>query len=406
MAKAVKKYSSKFFAITLIISTFGMYLSLVDRTNASQVTSRSDTLSNAIVSTSSNHTVVFTVQDAIATVGGLSSTFTITFTSFNLSAVKVADIDVATTTQFDLNVDASGQSTWTPPTVTSWGVTISGSVISLTSPMQNRTWVPVGTAITVKVGTNAITQNTGVNRIVNPSSDTFYVVSVGGTFGGTGDMIVPITKGVTVSATVTENLTLTIAGLPGRNLADNVNSLDYCINRIASAQDNDDNATIGGNLVTTVATAVPFGTVSAGALNQGCQRVSVKTNAAGGFTVNTQEDHSMMTGSGQAIPDTLCDSGSCTPTTAASFTVVSTGLGISCSNVSSIVCSSTFGTGNNWAPISSADARLSTAPFMSYIGSVSGSNIMTKAKFRLSVPYLQGGGTYTNTVTYIATGTF
>jgi hypothetical protein len=54
----------------------------------------------------------------------------------------------------------------------------------------------------------------GTHWITNPSSPGIYTISVGGTFGGSGNMLVSINAGVTVQATVAESLSLTISSAP------------------------------------------------------------------------------------------------------------------------------------------------------------------------------------------------
>lgn len=95
------------------------------------------------------------------------------------------------------------------------------------------------------------------------------------------------------------------------------------------------------------------------------------------------------------------------------------GLGISCSNpTTSVSCSlanpqfanvgATASSGINWAPIANEGTNNPTgAPqtpaVFSQLAVATSVEVITKAKFRLSVSNAQPAGTYTNLVSFIAT---
>jgi hypothetical protein len=95
-----------------------------------------------------------------------------------------------------------------------------------------RTWVATGTQVTIKVGTNATFQDTGTAWITNPSAPGVCTISVGGTFGGSGNLLVSINSGQTVQARVAENLSFTVnsvatgASFPRTGILDNFNRAD------------------------------------------------------------------------------------------------------------------------------------------------------------------------------------
>jgi hypothetical protein len=65
----------------------------------------------------------------------------------------------------------------------------------------------------------------------------------------------------------------------------------------------DDGASI--TQIGTTAVSVPFGTISSNTFYQGCQDLTVSTNAGGGYSLTVQENHVMMTSNGtNTIPDT------------------------------------------------------------------------------------------------------
>jgi hypothetical protein len=71
--------------------------------------------------------------------------------------------------------------------------------------------VPTSTQVTIKIGSNATVGQQGAHWITNPSAGGVYTISVGGTFGGSGNMLVSINAGVQVSATVAESLSFTVS---------------------------------------------------------------------------------------------------------------------------------------------------------------------------------------------------
>lgn len=173
------------------------------------VSSRSDTLSDSRPSATSNHTVSFKTNTAIygSSVSG-SSTVTLTFpSSFTFPATfDCGDVDAATSSQFNFNYPACAA------TATAWGFSATGSVITLVPPSDTATHVATGTQITIKIGSNATVGQTGIHWITNPSTGGTYTVSVGGSFGGLGNMLVSIQAGFTVQAQVAESLSVSVAG--------------------------------------------------------------------------------------------------------------------------------------------------------------------------------------------------
>jgi len=338
-----------------------------------QVSSRSDTLSNASPSATSNHTVAFTTNTNITG----SSSITLAFPSgFTVPAtLNCGDIDVATSSQFNFNYpDCQG-------TTTAWGFSVTGTNILLTAPNDTAVHVATGTPITIKIGSNATFQQQGIHWITNPSSAGVYTISVGGTFGGSGNMLVSINS----AATVAESLALT---------ASSVNAVNCTA---------DDGATV--NSVTSTATSVPFGIISPNAFYQGCQDLVVSTNAGNGYSLTVQESTAMMTAGGNfTIPNTTCDAGNCTLSTATGWTnPVNNGFGHTCTNQTNHDCAATYSCGINFRPtanIANGDAA------QTIMSSSTPATAKGRIKFRLSPGSAQPAGTYTTIITYIITGTY
>jgi hypothetical protein len=233
-------------------------------------------------------------------------------------------------------------------------------------------------------------------------------ITIGGTFGGYGQILVSVNPALVLSASVQETLTLMLTGLAGSGTG----GMNSCSSD--GTHDAEDNASI--NLINTTAASVPFGALSSSnTFYEGCQKVAVTTNAGSGFTVSVREDHSLRTPSGLTVADTGCDANGClnTPSTAAAWvTNTNPGLGISCANAATSASCWTANpnwiNGTRWAPIANEGENNPTggtqtpAIFSGLTGATS-VEVITKAKYRVTVPTLQPAGTYTNLVSFIAT---
>lgn len=345
-----------------------------------EVSSRSDILSDSRPSATSNHTISFRVNSAISASSTLEVRFPADF-SFP-SGLDCGDVDVATGTEWTLSTTSTGCEV----TATTWGAVLAPSppTLVITAPTSTGVYVATGTVITIKIGTNATFQQTGTTRITNPSSSGTYTISAGGTFGGSGDMLVAIVSGVTVEARVAESLSITVSAVA------------------AGSCTADDGAS--GTSRDTTSVSVPFGSVSPNAFYIGCQDLVVSTNAGGGYSLTTQESRPMMTAGGAAIPDTTCDTGSCTESAAAAWTNASNnGFGHTCFNQVNHDCASAYSNGTNFRQFADISAGESAQELMA---SSTPASATGRAKFRLSRSSGQAAGTYTTVITYIITPTF
>ena len=113
----------------------------------------------------------------------------------------------------------------------------------------------------------------------------------------------------------------------------------------------DDGATV--NQFLTTATTVPFGTISPNAFYQGCQDLTVSTNAGDGYSLTVQESSAFRTADGRfIIPDTACDGGACSVATATAWaTPTNNGFGHTCANQSGSDCNPTYGNGKKFKPV-------------------------------------------------------
>jgi hypothetical protein len=351
-----------------------------------QVSSRSDTLSDSRPSTTSNHSIAFTTNNAIygSSTSG-SSTLTLALpTGFTVSAgMNCGDVDAATSVQFGFNYPAC------LATATAWGFTATGSVITLVPPSGTGVYVPTSTQITINIGSNATVGQQGAHWLTNPSTAGIYTISVGGTFGGSGNMLVSINSGVTVQATVAESLALTVSSVAAVNCTA------------------DDGASV--TAIGTTSTTIPFGNVSLNTFYIGCQDLVVSTNAGNGYSITTQESSVMKTADGRfTIPDTTCDAGGCTESAAAAWTTVTkNGLGHTCFNQDgNHDCDSSYTNGTSGKNFRQfANIALGETP-QAIMSSTTPASVTGRIKIRLSAGAAQAAGTYTTLITYTILGTF
>jgi hypothetical protein len=238
---------------------------------AVNLTEVSDTLSDSASSTPSNHTISFVIpNDGSGVAAGETVVVTFPTGDFDFTNITVNDIDFASSTDYALAESPSGET---------WGVATSTSPDTITFTSGSATLAP-GATVTIEIGTNATFGATGVNRIVNPSSNGTYKVNLNAGPTDAGETIVVILDTVHVTASVDTTFTFTVAGLGGGE-------------------------TVNGTTTTgtTTATSIPFGLMQAGAANATttAQRLSVETNASNGYTVSLQIDHTLLSSTGADI---------------------------------------------------------------------------------------------------------
>lgn len=223
----------------------------------------------------------------------------------------------------------------------------------------------------------------------------------GTTIEDIGTKVAPV-EGVLVSVTIDETLNFTIAGVSSAN-----------INSVCGL-------TPAGNLVTSTAMAVPFGTgVTANTFYNAAQQLTVSTNAPGGYSVKVEENDQMgkegkvCTGAtaGEAdncIKDTTCDGGTCSQTTSGEWvTATNNGLGYSLSNVSGTDASFLYNeSARSFSTKQFADQEVPETKqnVMSNAGVVNGSSACVL--YRMSVSGTQPAGYYYNKVKYTASAIF
>ncbi|KXK26045.1 MAG: hypothetical protein TR69_WS6001001338 [candidate division WS6 bacterium OLB20] len=127
----------------------------------------SDTLTRLQVSEASDHLIKY------ATVNGINSsgdTTEVRFdTGWDLSAISISDIDIED--------DGTDKTLAAAPGVDTWGVTIDTvtDTITFTAPTSGTDYIDSGSMIVVKIGTNA---DGGVSQIVNPVAVDSYELQI------------------------------------------------------------------------------------------------------------------------------------------------------------------------------------------------------------------------------------
>jgi hypothetical protein len=146
---------------------------------------------------------------------------------------------------------------------------------------------------------------------------------------------------------------------------------------------------------------VDFGTISPTFPVTRSHQLTVTNHSAYGYQVTVSQNHNLrVDSSGNEIPPTTCDGGSCTPTTAAAWTgSLVYGFGYRCDNVSGTDCDSQFATDFYKPFIASPSAIV----VMSSINV--GTNRKSNVTYKVNVSGTQAAGLYKNIINYIATPT-
>ena len=336
---------------------------------AAAVTSHKDTLSRTKVSVDANHEWQFVSPSGVdATTDTIVYEFDVAGTTFDLTGVVLGDIDLledTDTTPGDCagtltqEVLVSADTTATDE----WLVTIDTTADTITVGPAAATDTAAITAanacVILRVGTNA---TGGANQINNPATAGAYRMGVSGAFGDTGEVTVTIVADdqVAVSATVSQSLTFSIS----------------------------DN-TIGFGTLSSTASRYATGT-DGSASEVEAHNLIASTNSGSGYNI-TVDGNTLTSGS-----YTITAIG---PTNTAPATGTEQyGLRMTASG----------GSGTVSAPYAAAGFALDTAAFPDEVASATGASADTTYSVRY-VANIAGNteaGSYTSTLTYIATGNF
>jgi hypothetical protein len=150
-------------------------------------------------------------------------------------------------------------------------------------------------------------------------------------------------------------------------------------------------------------TNIDFGAISPTIAVSRSNNLTISNGSAFGYQVTASENHPLLiASSGEKIPDTTCNAGTCNPTTAALWDNPSAfGFGYRCDNVSGTDCDSQFLSANFYKPFAASPSAVAVMSSTNV-----GRNREAQITYRLNIANSQGAGTYTNTINFIATPGF
>lgn len=133
--------------------------------------------------------------------------------------------------------------------------------------------------------------------------------------------------------------------------------------------------------------------------------LTVTNQSAGGYTVKVYENHQLLVPStGALIPDTTCDHGTCTESTADTWTSSLTyGFGYRCDAVTTNYCDSSFTTSTNYRQFADKSKSETEQTVMS---GATGRTQQSTITYKANISTAQSAGLYSNVLTYIATPTY
>lgn len=227
-------------------------LSFVQRADAASLTALSDTMSSLKISTASSHTLRFTTPTGAA---DSSDTIIFTFPSdFNFTSKSISSVSF---THGGVSGTDNTETLAASPSATAWGAVFSGTqnrVLTLTAPSDG-----TGAAV-VAPGAKVVITYDSTNS-TNPTVAGTYTIALSGTFGDSGNIMVPVLNDDQVSVTATVAQTLTFS------ISDN---------------------TIGFGTLSSGASRYATGDATGSGTEAEAHQLSVDTNAASGYTTTVK----------------------------------------------------------------------------------------------------------------------
>ncbi len=333
---------------------------------AASVTQFSDTMSRLKASTAANHEIKFVTPSGVASGGIITLTFSAGFTG--IGSLVGADFDFA-----EGNSGTCSSATFTEKSVVTSGgsssqfnIAGSGQVVTITSGGGSAT-ITAGRCVRLRIGTNA-TDTTGTgpgsNQITNGAIGSSDTIAIAGSFGDTGTAAVDIISDdqVVVTATVDPTITFTI----------------------------DDNAIGFGTLGTGAARYATANAAGSGS-DSTAVNLTVATNASSGYFLS-YNGATLTSGGDNIDPATITGDADGTPGTeqfATSYTA----------SGGSTVVTTYDNASNNWNFVASTTTTV--------VSRTTPTNTETiAAHYLANIGGATPAGSYSTTLTYIATGSF
>ncbi|MCX6806533.1 MAG: hypothetical protein NT135_00160 [Candidatus Berkelbacteria bacterium] len=348
--------------LILVVLVFFIYPQVA---KADALTSLSDTMSRLADSTptpvNSDHTIKFTTPSGVT---DASDTIEITFPAgFSVTSVDVTDIDLHWGPSTGLENSATLAGT---ADATHWGAYFTGQVLSFDHATDGAFEdIATTSKVVVEIGTNA---TGGDQQIDNHATAATYTISIGGDFGDTGKIAIVILSDdqVQLTATVDPSITFTLSA----------NSSDF-----------------GALLLGSVTNSSPDITLTVG------------TNAGTGYTVTVRDvgnttNPGLYNSTANYIIGSTNTAYADGPTTLANGTE-GYGLYVLSTTGSPTVASRyNGGTGTQVGGLEVSDTTI-----ISRITSMSANDTAT-IRHRAAIAAFTAAGSYSDTLTYIATGNF
>ena len=366
----IKKIVSALSIFGIILGTIGTPLVA----NAAQFTGVKDTLSTVATSATATHVITHTL------VGGdtfaAAETFTYTFTSgdFALNAIgswQTADFSFNDGTA--RTVTAVSTSSGVAPTCTAGTnnvaitITTTGAPVFVVTACSSYTASSANASVTFTInGTTATGTGTMTNKATDVDSSV-YTITESNADTATGAVVAETNGVVTVTATVSPTLTF----------SNSTAAVDFGPLGSGAARYATSGAASGGS-----ATSTTNGNL-----------LTVGTNATSGYTVTYNSAATLTSGANSIAAATITGSASGT-TGSAQFALqgaISTG--------TPTIASGYEAASNNWKFVAATPQNLFTA-------SAPASSDAVNVRYIANIPASQPAGTYSTTITYVATGNF
>lgn len=372
--------------LTVTALVVGIFSFTIPTTLAARPESLKDLITDSRPSTAANHTITLDQAGGGDFSAGdtLVLTFASNFDTSGFASTDALDYDITVNGTEETVVDSTDTCLDDEIEIT----TVASDVFTFTA-CAGYVGEAAGTVIVIEIGTHATSGGTGNTQIVNPTAGT-YNLAVVSTDEDSQDTIIVVTSAVTVSATIDEALTLTVAAV------------------VSGSCD-----TTGGTTITSTSTTIPFDTIATEAFYDICQLLTVATNAAGGYGVSVYTVAGLDAGA-TAFGVGNCDGGCSITTPAAWATATNNGYAVCMNDVTGNAAetASDWDSGDNeqcgeasqkFALV--ADLSGSQTP-MTVMSSATGVTDISEIGWRISADAVQAPGAYTGTADYITTGTF
>jgi hypothetical protein len=366
----MQKYSKTAAKVALVALIIASFQISPLKAQAASVTRLSDTMSRLKASTLSDHEIKFNSPTGIAAGQTVVVTFSAGFTGVN--TVAYTDVDFATSNNACQSAPTfSEQTLAASASGATWGAASLSQAVTITSGTGTAT---AGNCIRIRIGANAVTGSAGASKITNGAIGSNDTVSISGTFGDTGTLSVDIITNdqITVTANIDPTITFTLTDSTPTN-----NAIGFGTLTSANAC-----YAVANEATTTCTTTDPAA---------GAAVATVGTNASTGYVLSYYGD-TLKAGTDSIAVATISADADGTPGTAqfaSSYEV----------NNGSTVTTAYAKASNNWSYVATTTTTIVSRTTPTATETI-------KAHFLTNIASSTPAGSYSTTITYIATGSF